>query len=300
MWKATASSTGPFDEGADRVREGGDRLGADVELLIAGRQLVLGRAVFDDRVARHGEGDPLLAAVGDDRLRLRDAVLGDVPRLVAVGGVLGGAEADRGVVELADRLADRHGERAGGEDLLDRAAGDHRLHVVELVDLDAAEDGQIGLQALLHRPVKLAGGVLAQRDPLHGGRHGDARRVERAGAEGLVDVDRADPLREAVSELRELRRQAGDVPDLRLPEDALDVVLAGVLQDDHRAVRGGVDGLLDRVEHSGLRVPPIFDERNLLAEQLAEPLRDLLERALRLAADVAEDDLLPAASPRRT
>ena len=58
-------------------------------------------------------------------------------------------------VEVADRLADRHRQRAGREDLLDRAAGDHRLHVVELVDLDAREDAQLmGLRNQKHISTK--------------------------------------------------------------------------------------------------------------------------------------------------
>ena len=43
------------------------------------------------------------------------------------------------------------------------------------------------------------------------------------------------------------------------------------------------------------RIEPVFDERHVAAEYFAQSSGDLCERLFRLAADVAEDDLLPAA-----
>ena len=148
------------------------------------------RAVRDHEVDRQDELDALLAAVADHSLGLLDAGGRDVVRLVFVGRIFGDAEATWFAVELGGRLAERHGERAGGEHLADLAAVDHRFQVVELVDLEAAEDDQLRVEAAHHRAGELAFDVLAEGDAIHRGGHDDAAGVEAAGRECFEDVDR--------------------------------------------------------------------------------------------------------------
>ena len=168
MWKATAGWPRLcVDEFADFLLEERERLGADVELLIGGLERFDDALVAELEIDGQDELDAVRFAGLDHPLGLLDALGRDVVGLVLVGGVFGDAEAEVLAGEQGVGLFEGHGERAGAEDRADRAAGDHRFEVVELVDLDAAEDDELGLEALLHRAFELAGDVVAEGDALH-------------------------------------------------------------------------------------------------------------------------------------
>ena len=171
------------------------------------------------------------------------------------------AEVELLAVQLGGGLFQRHGQRAGGDHLANLAAVDHRLQVVELVDLQAAENDHLGVQAFLQVAVELLGLVVAQRHLFHGGGHDHARGVEAAGGKRLVDVDLGHLLGELVGQLGELFGQLVDVGRLGLPQDALDVVLPRVLQHDDAARRLCGDRLRRVVlDGRGGRIEPVLDE----------------------------------------
>ena len=95
-------------------------------------------------------------------------------------------------VELGGGLLERHRQRAGREHAADLAAVDHRFQVVELVDLEAAEDHELGVRgtASSGRRTRWRRSCRARRVPSR--RHGDAAGVEAAGGERFEDVRRRD------------------------------------------------------------------------------------------------------------
>ena len=193
----------------------------------------------------------------------------------------------------------RHRQRAGGEHAADLAAVDHRFEVVELVDLEAAEDDELRLEAAASsgRRTRSATYLPRATRSIAAGTT-TLRRVEAAGREGFVDVDRARASSaNSLANLASFGASFGSVGGLGLPEHALDVVLARVFQHEHAPGFGGGDLLCRRRRESSSCVSSSQSAISGTShcEHFAQPLGDFGERAFRLAADVAEDDLLPAA-----
>src|SRR5205085_1767115 len=92
-------------------------------------------------------------------LRLFDPLWRNVIGLVLVGRVFSDAQAEVFAGQKRVGLREGHRQRAGTEDRTNRAAGDHRIEVVELVDLDAAKDNELRLETLLYRAFELTGDI---------------------------------------------------------------------------------------------------------------------------------------------
>ena len=158
-----------------------------------------------------------------------------------MGRIFGNAQVEILAFQFGGGLLERGRERTGRDHQADLAAVDHGFHVVELVGLQAAEDHQLGGQAIAKLHVELLGLVFAQGHAIHARGHDHARRIQAAGRKGLVDVDLGHLLGELVGQLGQAIGQLGQVGRLGLPEHALDVVLPRVFQHDHaaRARRSG-------------------------------------------------------------
>ena len=156
LWKATAGLAAlGRDELADLLLEELARLRADVELLIARLKRLDDAAVSPARNRPAGRTRcPAAAGLRPSAWPARSA-RAECSTACPRGPDLR-PRRGRSRCPSSSRvgLLQRHRQRAGGEDRADRAAGDHRFQVVELVDLEAAEDDQLRLQALLHRAVR--------------------------------------------------------------------------------------------------------------------------------------------------
>ena len=133
---------------------------------------------------------PLARPSASISLGLLDAIAGDEVGLVVVGRIFGHAQVELLAVQLGGGLLQRHGQRAGGDHQANLAAVDHRLQVVELVGLQAAEDRPVAAPGNRRAwPSNCSASYSPRATLVHGRRHDHARGIEAAGRKRLVDVD---------------------------------------------------------------------------------------------------------------
>ena len=241
------------------------------------------------------ELNSFLATFADHSLGLLDSVVRYEPRFLGIGGIFGHAQRKLFAFELRGGFSQGHRQRPGHKHPADRAAVDHGLQVVELVDLQAAEDDQLCLDAAAHRPVELGGDIVAKRHALHRRRHNGRRAIKAARGKRLVDIDTCHLGRELACKLCKIGDQLGQVIRLGIPKHALDGITPRVFKQQN-ASRLGRGNRVGDFRGDGLRtfIPPVGDQGHVLADDLSESLGNFLERPFRFAADVTKDDLLPA------
>ena len=229
-----------FEESADGVGLVGSSFWSDVKLGFVVGDGGRGAAILENEVDGQHEFDVGFVSLAEHACGLFDSIW----RNVNFGLSRVGCESD---AEFSTFVScgggfQRECESTGGDDHFDGSTLEDLFEVIEFVDLDPAEDDEVGLSSAAHVTGKFLADVLSQRDLLATERHERTREVPVRGAQCLVDVDSSQAVGDAVDVVGEPGSHLGDGVLIGGPESLFERVSASIFENG--------DGTIGQFGHS--------------------------------------------------